>query len=202
MALRFDRSSGFCLVVVSFLMISALSLQSAAQTFPSKIRGYKVHRADISIGVDRADTSENNSDVVVSFGDPVVSGISLTGATFDVDAAITPFDQSGTIDFISFEDFRINGIEIEITEFTGPFSFSKGQTTEISAPIKVFVSSLAGAKAAAQELRESENKWRITGTAFVFGKFKKSIFKFKRVIPVDIDLTIDKPSIKIPYISK
>jgi hypothetical protein len=43
------------------------------------------------------------------------------------------------------------------------------------------------------ELINSPNELVVTGTAFVFGKFKKFGFTFKRVVPVKIDLKFKNP---------
>ena len=49
------------------------------------------------------------------------------------------------------------------------------------------------ARAARRELIESKKEWQVTGTVFIFGKFKKFGFGFKRVVPVKINLKIDNP---------
>jgi hypothetical protein len=48
-------------------------------------------------------------------------------------------------------------------------------------------------KAVYRELTEQRDELQVTGTVFVFGKFKKMGFEFKRVIPVKIDLKIKNP---------
>lgn len=197
----FNYPSGLTFGVISLLAFSLFSTQIIAQSSPSKIRGYKVHNAEVFISTDPDDIDENVKGVLVDFEDPVVSGFSLTGVTFDVRASVTSFSQSGTIDFITFKDFKINGISIEIAEFNKSFSLPRGNPVSFLSPIKVFVNGIEGTKALIGEIRGSENQWRITGRAFVFGKFKKGIFKFKRVIPMNIDLTIEKPSVKIPYVN-
>ena len=40
---------------------------------------------------------------------------------------------------------------------------------------------------------DPKKKWSVTGTVFVFGKFKKYGINFKRVVPIKIDLTIANP---------
>jgi hypothetical protein len=47
--------------------------------------------------------------------------------------------------------------------------------------------------AALGEWTDSKETWRITGLVYVFGKYKKFLFPFKRAIPVELDLMIHNP---------
>jgi hypothetical protein len=60
-------------------------------------------------------------------------------------------------------------------------------------PVRGFVSSLNIAKAVYKEMVESKPTWNVSGTVFVFGKFKKFGFRFKRVVPVKIELKLANP---------
>jgi hypothetical protein len=44
-----------------------------------------------------------------------------------------------------------------------------------------------------REMRDSKKEWTITGRVFVFGKFRKFGFEHKRVVPIDIHLTVANP---------
>jgi hypothetical protein len=35
--------------------------------------------------------------------------------------------------------------------------------------------------------------WPVTGRVYVFGRFKKFLFSFKRVVPVELSLTLPNP---------
>ena len=63
-------------------------------------------------------------------------------------------------------------------------------------PARIFLGTGQIVKAAWKEIAETKKEWTITGRVFVFGKFKKLGFSFKRVIPVDINLTIKNPLIE------
>ena len=39
----------------------------------------------------------------------------------------------------------------------------------------------------------SKETWPVTGRVYVFGKFKKGPFSFKRVVPVELDLQMRNP---------
>jgi len=43
------------------------------------------------------------------------------------------------------------------------------------------------------EWASPRTNWPVTGVAYVFGRFKKSLFKFKRVVPVELELQIRNP---------
>jgi hypothetical protein len=48
-------------------------------------------------------------------------------------------------------------------------------------------------RGAVRELKDSKEEWSVTGRVFVFGKFKKFGFNFKRVVPVEINIKIKNP---------
>jgi hypothetical protein len=101
--------------------------------------------------------------------------------------------KSGTIDFLMFKDFEVNGIKVEIEEYTKSFEIEKDMSLKLADPVEVFVGSGGLLKGAYSEMRSSLPKWKVKGTVFVFGKFKKFGFKFKRVIPVPVEIEIDNP---------
>jgi hypothetical protein len=47
--------------------------------------------------------------------------------------------------------------------------------------------------AALGDWSDSKETWPVTGRVYVFGKFKKSVFTFKRVIPVELKATMQNP---------
>jgi len=165
-----------------------------AQDLPDEIRGYKVHKAKISVqtGASRNSSTEDFR-VIVDFDEPELVRITPLGATFQVSGEMTAFDQSGKIDFLTFRDFRINGLKVEIEEYREPFEIEKNKPARLKKPIKIFVSTTQSIKGGLKEIFRSETEWQVTGRAFVFGKFKKMGFKFKRVVPVDVNLKIVNP---------
>jgi hypothetical protein len=188
---------GFILLKLSASMclcglIFVLSLK--AQDLPGEIRGYKVHRAKISV---QTETDKNNPQedfsVVVKFDKPKLVKVSPLGATFEVSGEMTVFEQSGKIDFLAFKDFRVNGLKIEIEEYKESFEIEKNKPARLQKPFKIFVSTAQSIKGGLKEIFRSETQWQVTGRVFVFGKFKKIGFKFKRVVPVDVNLKIINP---------
>jgi hypothetical protein len=47
------------------------------------------------------------------------------------------------------------------------------------------------------EWNDAKALWPVTGRVYVFGQFKKFIFKFKRVVPVELSLSLPNPLLKM-----
>jgi len=60
-------------------------------------------------------------------------------------------------------------------------------------PLRFYVYLPNALIAAIGELSSSLKDWPITGVVYVFGRFNTSIFRFKRVIPVEIKFTTPNP---------
>ncbi|MEO6051948.1 MAG: hypothetical protein ABIP78_11530 [Pyrinomonadaceae bacterium] len=165
-----------------------------AQDLPKKIRGYKVYNAKVSVVNSTTQAANNeNPDALVKFGEPTIAGIGFSGAIIEIAAEITSAKQNGQVEFVTFRDICINNTAIEIEEYKHPFTFNKGKPVILPKPIRVSISLTSLSKAAYHELFQSGDKLKVTGTAFVFGKFKKFGFRFKRVVPIKIELTIRNP---------
>ncbi len=180
------------LCLFAFIFVS-LALANA-QDLPKEIRGYKVHRAKISV-VNQAEKTEikDQPEVSVKIGEPELVDVSLAGITFELSAEINSLKQNGTIDFLTFHDFRVNDLKVDIKEYREPFEFKKNQTVTLPKPIEIFLGAGQTLLGTLKESRESKDEWTVTGRIFVFGQFKKSFLKFKRVVPVEINLKIKNP---------
>jgi hypothetical protein len=178
------------LTVVYLLLFS---LANSAQDYPDKIRGYKVYKAKVQITTSANTTTTSDGGALIKIGEPRVIDVGLTGVTFEADAELGIIPQSGRIDFLTFHDFRVNGVAVEVDEYTHSFDVKKGVAIKLPKPVRGFVSSLNIAKTAYKEMVESKPTWNVSGTVFVFGKFKKFGFKFKRVVPVKIELKLANP---------
>lgn len=161
-----------------------------AQELPNKIRGYKVKQTEISVNGSNPDAKVT---VDVEFEQPQPVSFSLSGFSFELKSSFIVSGQSGRVDFIAFRDFDLNGIKIEIKEFREEFEFEKDIAVDLPKPLEIKVAGGQAFRGALSELKKRENEWRVRGRIFVFGKFRKFGLKFKRVVPVDIDLTIPNP---------
>jgi len=179
----------FTTILVLMLFSSALG-----QKLPDKIRGYKVHNIKVAVKDQTGQsTTKDKTDVLVKLGEPEVSMDGLFSVAIEVGADFTAMRQSGKVDFVTFQDFRVNGIALEIEEYNSAFSFKKNLPISLPKPVRSTLSIVGIAKAAYKELIESKKEWAVTGTVFVFGKFDRFGFSFKRVVPVKIDMKIKNP---------
>lgn len=177
-----------------FLFILLVFTVAQGQDYPKEIRGYKVEKVKIVVKNDDGKTEpKDDSEAFVTLGEPTVSNIGLTGVTFDITGRISPLEQKGKVDFLSFKDFKVNGTSVTIEDYTESFSFDKNKPIDLPEPIKVFVGMGQTLLGGLGEVRDSKDEWEVTGTVFVFGKFKKFGFNFKRVVPVPVSVKIKNP---------
>lgn len=189
---KYLRSSAFACGL--FFLFFIFFANADAQKLPKEIRGYKVQRAKISIKNESEKSgATHESEAFVRVGEPELIDVSLTGIRFALSAEIDSLGQSGTVDFLTFHDFRVNGLKVEIEEYKDSFHFKKGEKIVLPKPIEIFVGAGQTLLAAMKEAKESKMEWTVTGRIFVFGQFKKSFLKFKRVVPIEINLKIKNP---------
>lgn len=189
-SLRHHRPSS-PLATLFFIFVVCTS-SSLAQEWPDKILGYKVYDAKISIS--NSDILQpNNSDALVRLTDPTLADIGFSGATIEISASVTSTKQNGSIDFVTFRDIYVNGFKVDVEDYKHAFSFKKGETAILPKPARITLKTASLPRAAYNELVNRKSELSVTGTAFVFGKFKKMGFSFKRVVPVKIDLTVKNP---------
>ncbi len=190
------KSALSVLICGLFLLIFHLTIP--AQDLPDRIRGYKVHKAKIAVKNEReksenGENSKEKNEAFVKINDPEIYNISLTRITFDLEAELSSIEQSGTVDFLTFHDFRVNGLKVSVEEYKESFDFKKNEPVILPKPFKIFLGTGQALSGALNEIRDSKDEWRVTGRVFVFGHFKKSFFRFKRVVPVEIDILIKNP---------
>ncbi|HEX6125770.1 MAG TPA: hypothetical protein VFZ23_10410 [Pyrinomonadaceae bacterium] len=178
------------LLILSLLFL----LPASGQDLPKKIRGYTVHREPVV--VTSGTVSGEAGDAAVRVGDPVLTDVSLSGVSFELPGEVTSIAQSGKVDFLTFHDFQVNGVPVEIEEYVFPFSFRKNEVVTLPRPAKLFLPTAGILKAAWKEMHETTDEWTVTGRVFVFGKFRKYGFHHKRVVPIDVSLRIKNPLIR------
>ena len=185
-----------------FAIIFICAISAFAQDLPKEIRGYKVQKAKISVvnqiektGVSKS-AKNDNSEALVNISAPELVEISLTGITLELSAEIEALEQSGKVDFLTFYDFRVNDLAVDVEEYKESFEFKKNQKIALPKPVKIFVGAGQTLRGALAEFNESKTEWTVTGRIFVFGHFKKAGFSFKRVVPVEINLKIKNPLAK------
>jgi hypothetical protein len=216
---RKGRNQTLTRIVAAFLVLGSFSVFAWAQgtgadsnrpADPDEIRGYKVAHASVSVkrGSEPkpetgapAPPADNDSDAMVQVGEPKLVSIRPFGITFEVPITVAALDKGGTVDFLTFEDIKVNGSSVSIEEFQQKFDIPNKKAAGLPAPIKVFISTPTAMLGALYEWRNAPETWPISGRVYVFGRFKKFIFKVKRVVPIDFNLTIANPLRSAPATS-
>jgi hypothetical protein len=177
---------------VSLCLCGLISVK--AQDYPKEIRGYKVQKTKISVkNKNDNESKKDDAEAYIELGEPTVEDVSVTGLTLEIPAEILSTNQSGKVDFLTFKDFRVNGLNVSIEEYKQSFEFEKNKAKALPEPLKIFVGIGQTLRGAIGEMRNSKEEWTVTGTIFVFGKFKKFGFNFKRVVPVEVNIKIKNP---------
>jgi hypothetical protein len=178
----------------------APNLFAQTRTYPKEIRGYKVERRDVEVEKPKKqskDNTESNSDSevdqLIQFGQPVLTNATPLGITLEIPIVVGPAKKSGHVDFLVFEDMVINGTSIEIDEYQHSFDLQKEQPLTLREPLSLYISLPSVVFATIDEWSDSKETWPVTGRVYVFGKFKKSLFSFKRCVPVELNLTMRNP---------
>lgn len=181
---------------------SSSSSSTAPRTFPKEIRGYKLARAKVEVkkpkdarGQDQASGSaaEADADALIQFGEPRIAKMTPLGITMEVPVTVAAVKQGGHVDFLTFEDMVVNGTSVTIEDYMRPFDLPNKQAVLLPEPVQVFISAPRALLGALGEWNSSKNVWPVTGRVYVFGRFKKFLFSFKRVVPVELSLTLPNP---------
>lgn len=182
--------AAFVLCIYCFVPICA----AQAPNWPDKISGYKVHSANVTVSSSaNQKVISPNTDVFVKFTDPTIAEIKFTSAVVEIGAEITSLKQDGKIEFVTFHGVMVNGIAVDVNDYKHSFSLSRGKPAILPKPARVLLRLTSLPRAIYSEIFERKDDLAVTGTAFVFGRFKKFGFGFKRVIPIGIDLRLRNP---------
>jgi len=192
------------ILVVSLLISIGASVRSQTSAYSDKIRGYKVERTNVEVKRSKyngAKSSESGQvslddssvDQLISLGKPTLARVTPLGITFEVPMVVAPVTQSGKVDFLVFEDMEINGHSVNISDYEHSFKLPNDKSLTLKDPLRIYIYLPSALLAALGEWTDSQDTWPVTGRVYVFGKFKKSIFSFKRCVPVELDLKMRNP---------
>ncbi len=171
----------------------------AARTYPKEIRGYKLERAKVEIKknkVEKTDGAEPisaDADALIQFGEATVARMTPLGITLEVPVTVAAVKQKGRVDFLTFEDMVVNDISVTVEDYNYPFDLPTDKPTLLPKPVRLFISMTQALMGAFGEWSEAKETWPVTGRVYVFGQFKKFIFKFKRVVPVELTVSLPNP---------
>jgi hypothetical protein len=189
--------------------IFAVAITGVAQTrertvtqreYPKEIRGYKLERVTIEtkklnkkeVGNSAVATDEP-SEPVITFGDAHVVSVSPLGITIEIPIVVAAVKAKGKVDFLSFYEMTINGRRVDVDDYNESFDLPNDHPLILRRPLTVFVGTTSALAGAVEDLTRPKETWPVTGVVYVFGQFKKWIFKGKRVVPVELDLQMRNP---------
>jgi hypothetical protein len=161
------------------------------RTYPKELRGYKIERTTVEMK--KARKGESNPDELIRFGEARFASITPLGISLAIPIVVAPVIQKGHVDFLLFEDMVVNGTSVQIDEYHRGFDLPNKKDLVLKEPLKFYVYLPSAVLAALDEWTNSKESWRVTGRVYVFGRYKKYLFTFKRSIPVELDLTIKNP---------
>jgi len=194
------------------LLITGPIALAQTRPYPKEIRGYKIERTAIEIKkseskIEKAGKSQSSpnaskneqnvsdADVnaLIQFGKPQLARVTPLGITFKVPVVVAPVTQKGRVDFLMFEDMTVNDTSVQIDEYHHGFDLPNKRPSTLGDPLSFYIYLPSAVLAAIGDWSDSKEVWPVTGRVYVFGKFKKGLFSFKRCVPVELNLTMRNP---------
>lgn len=169
---------------------------TAKRDYPKEIRGYKLARAKVEIkktAKQGDDKTASDTDALIQFGEPRVVKTTPLGITLEVPVTVAAVKQGGHVDFLTFEDVVVNGMPVTIEDYMNPFELPNKEAVSLPQPVRLFISSPRALAGAISDWRNPQETWPVTARVYVFGRFKKFIFTAKRVVPLELTLTLPNP---------
>jgi len=182
--------------VFALLILVAAPSTPLAQSvgYPKEIRGYKVERAAVELReTKQKNAQQNTTPQLITFGSPRVAAITPLGTTLEIPVVVAPVKQKGHVDFLVFEKMKVKDTSVEIDEYHRAFDLPNKKPLTLKEPLRFYVYLPNAIMVAIDDLTNTAKEWPITGIVYVFGKFNRSVFRFKRVIPVEINMTTPNP---------
>jgi len=197
------RAGAFAVCAALVLSSLAFAQQHAsgsshARTYPKEIRGYKVELAEVELKKtsakdgSRLDAGEAQ-ETLIKLGEPKVTSLTPLGVHLEVPVTVAAVKQGGRIDFLTFEDMTVNGTPVTVNEYHHSFDLPNDRPVTLPDPVTIHISTPRVLFGALGEWSKPQDIWPVTGRVYVFGRFKKFLFKFKRVVPVELKLSFRNP---------
>ena len=131
---------------------------------------------------------------LIRLGTPQLARVTPFGITFEVPIVVSAVKQSGHIDFLMFEDMVVNGTSVQVAEYQREFDLPNKNPLTLRDPLRIYIYLPNALLAVALgDWSDSKETWPVTGRVYVFGKFKKYGFSFKRCIPVELNVKMRNP---------
>ena len=177
---------------------------SSGHVYADEIRGYKVERVRVEIKQspdsgtgDQGAGTPPDVHALIQFGEPRIVKTTPQGMTLEVPLTLAAVKQAGQVHFLTFEDMIVNGVPVTVEDYDYRFNLPNKQSVRLAEPIRIFVTTANAMLGALGEWGKPKELWPVTGRVYVFGRFKKYFFSFKRVVPVELNLTLPNPLKKL-----
>ena len=193
--MNLPRTIATIILKISVLSTYMMSVSAQTQPFPKEIRGYKVERAVVEVKKtpQQKDADQLGEKDLIKFGDPKLIKATPLGITLEIPVVVSPVTQKGAIDFLMFEGMEVNGTSVSIDDYAQRFDLPDKRPLTLKHPLKIYINLPSAILAAVGEWTDSKETWPITGRVYVFGRFKKALFSFKRCVPIELNLTMRNP---------
>jgi hypothetical protein len=203
------RIAALALCVMLFLSVFTLARQESqskssssyptppARDYPKEIRGYKVELANVELkkqsGKGKDSTGGADAETLIQLGEPKVTSLSPVGIALEVPVTVAAVNQGGHVDFLTFDEMTVNGTPVTVNEYQHSFELPTREPITLPEPVSIYISTPRVLLGALGEWSQPKDVWPVTGRVYVFGRFKKFVFKFKRVVPVELNLAFRNP---------
>lgn len=186
-------------MILASLFTCCLTTNAQQPKYPKEIRGYKVVRAEVEAKETgtKATDEQPDSEPVIRFGNPQLARVTPLGISFEIPMVVAPVKRKGHVDFMVFEEMMVNNTSVEIDEYHRGFDLPNKEPLTLTEPLKFYVFLPSAVLGAIDEWNDSKKTWLVTGRVYVFGKYKKSFFSFKRCIPIELNVTIPNPLLQL-----
>jgi hypothetical protein len=196
------------LLALLFLLVPAALAQQpdakpTAHVYPNEMRGYKLERVHVEIKQPDAKQREGSTrpapdvEALIQFGDPHLLKTTALGMVLEVPITLAAVKQQGQVHLLTFEDMVVNGIPVTVEDYDYRFNLPNQRSVRLAEPIHIFISTANAMRGALGEWSKPKENWPVTGRVYVFGRFKQYFFSFKRVVPVELSLTLPNPLKKL-----
>jgi len=193
--MNLPRTIATIILKISVLSTYMTAVSAQTQPFPKEIRGYKVERAVVEVKKtpQQKDADQLGEKDLIKFGDPKLIKATPLGITLEIPVVVSPVTQKGAIDFLMFEGMEVNGTSVSIDDYAQRFDLPDKRPLTLKHPLKIYINLPSAILAAVGEWTDSKETWPITGRVYVFGRFRKALFSFKRCVPIELNLTMRNP---------
>ena len=162
------------------------------RSYPKEIRGYRVEQTSVEMR-DSKSNAAGSPRGLITFGEARVVSVSPIGVTLELPIIVAPVKQKGQVHFLSFADMVINDTPVEVDDYYSSFELPNDRPLVLDKPLVIFVAMPSALIGAVMDWASPRENWPVNGVVYVFGQFKKLIFKAKRVVPVELDLEMRNP---------